>query len=107
MAAAPEVVEVRQCRGPVDIWIACAAALCWAGNDLAQSCGFGISERCAGLAAARAQEASPAAEAGEHEGAAGVKAGSLPEEQDVCWQLSEAVAAERAMLQRLECEIRR
>ncbi|CAK0785513.1 hypothetical protein CVIRNUC_008723 [Coccomyxa viridis] len=59
------------------------------------------------LAAARALEARPAAGDGEQEGAAGVEAGSMPEAEDVRWQLSEAVAAERAMLHRLECEIRR
>ena len=66
-----------------------------------------ISERYAGLAAGRAREAGPAVEDGVQEGAAGAEAGSLPEDEDVHWQLSEAVAAERAMLHRLECEIRR
>ncbi len=100
------LVEGRQCW-----WLSAASCLrsrpvLCRKYSLAQSCAL-ASLRFAGLAAARALEARPAAGDGEQEGAAGVEAGSMPEAEDVRWQLSEAVAAERAMLHRLECEIRR
>ena len=75
---------------------------------LGASSALAISEKGAGLAAGRVHEVNLAAEAGRgQEGPAGVEAGSPPEEEVERWQLSEAVAAERAMLHRLECEIRR